>query len=280
MDSLVQEIRELSRNSEGRLGVCACTLDGQVEVHLSADDIFPTASSIKIYVLYTLLAGIARKQYSLEERIELSPDDLKPGSGVLYHLAPGLNPSLMDLATLMMMISDNTALNLLTKYLGLETINEQIQSLGLVNSYIGDWSRFETSYANSIVLGRATPREFVEFLSRMWRGELLNDEMRDIFWDTLRIQKYIVPLRKYLPASPWAREFNMPEPVWVASKGGALDDCCCENGLVCVTGGGWFISIMFSNLPTTEIEMHEELISLVSKLIYSAWAPLFPGEKP
>ena len=98
----------------------------------------------------------------------------------------------------------------------------------------------------------------------------------------MRIQKYIEPLRRRLPASPWAREFGQPEPVWVASKSGVLDDCVCENGFVSVDDGGWAISIMLRELPfgdSAAIKRAEALISDISLAVFETWAPLYQQEE-
>jgi hypothetical protein len=170
---------------------------------------------------------------------------------------------------------------MLTDYLGVDTINAEIDHLGLEHTRFGDWNRFETTYADSMLFGQATPREFVQFLLRMRTGELLSPASQEIFWDTLRIQKYIEPMRKFLPASPWSREFGFPETVWVASKGGLLDDCATESGFIKVHDGGWAISIMVKDLP--EIGLNpaagENLVSTISLKIYEAWAPLFEGDQ-
>jgi beta-lactamase class A len=276
-NQLEQAIAELSNITPGRVGVCAETLDGSHRITFNAHEIYPTASSIKIFVLFTLLVKAEANQLSLGDRIEYLAGFSKPGSGVLTHLGPGLQPTLKDLATLMMMISDNSALNMLIDYLGLNSINEEITKLELENTQIGDWSNLKESYADSISLGKSTPQEFVRFLLRMKRGELLTAASESTFWDILRIQKYIEPLRKYLPASPWAREWDTPEPVWVASKNGSLDDCSNESGLVKVNAGGWAISIMTWEMPSgcsDPDKTGERLISDISLLVYKAWAPL------
>ena len=275
---LEQAIVDLTTKTSGHIGVCAETIGGSQRIMFNADEIFPAASSIKMYVFFTLLVKVAANQLSLEERIDFTSASAKPGSGVLFHLDPGLRPTLKDLATLMMMISDNSALTMLMDYLGLDSINEEISRLGLEHTCIGDWSNFKQTYADSLSFGTSTPREFVNFLLRMRRGELLPEALQEIFWDTLRIQKYIEPLRKFLPASPWAREFDMPEPVWVASKSGTLDNCSTESGLIKVHAGGWAISIMTRDLPDLCSDPHntrERLISDISLQVYNAWAPLF-----
>lgn len=271
---LEQAISKLIGITSGRVGVCAETLNASHRIKVNADEVFPAASSIKMFVLFTLLVKAEAKQLSLDERVEYQAGFAEPGSGVLVHLDPGLRPTLRDLATLMMMISDNSALNMLIDYLGLAAINEEIARLQLEHTHIGNWSNFREAHADSMALSKSTPREFVLFLLRMRRGELLEAAPETVFWDILRIQKYIEPLRKYLPASPWAREFDMPEPVWVASKNGSLDDCSTESGLIRVNEGGWAISIMTRNLPSVSSDPEdrgERLISDISLLVYEAW---------
>ena len=275
---LEQAIAEQASITTGEVGVCAETIDGSQRITFNASEIFPTASSIKIYVLFTLLVKAGANQLSLADRIEFSSASAKPGSGVLFHLDPGLRPTLKDLATLMMMISDNSALTMLMDYLGLDSINEEISRIGLEHTSIGDWSNFKENYSDSFSFGAGTPREFVSFLLRMRRGELLPAALQKTFWDILRIQKYIEPLRRFLPASPWAREFDLPEPIWVASKSGVLDDCSTESGFIKVHAGGWAISIMTRDLPDVSSDPHntsERLISDISLQVYHAWAPLY-----
>ena len=182
----------------------------------------------------------------------------------------------------MMMISDNSALVLLTEYLGIDSVNAEIKNLGLAQTRYGDWSNFETDWKNTLGFGQGTPREFATFLLRMRGGELLSEPSRALFWDTLRIQKYIEPLRRLLPASPWSREFGYPEPVWVASKSGVLDDCVCESGFVSVDDGGWALSIMLRELPfgdSNAIKQAEQLISKISLCIFEAWSPHYLKEE-
>ncbi len=280
--ALAHSIENTAANAPGRVGVCAATLDGRDIVAINADEIFPAASSIKMYVLYTLLARAAAGAIALEDRIEFTAEAAKPGSGVLFHLDHGLRLTLKDLATLMMMISDNSALILLSDYLGIDAVNAAIAELGLGNTRFGDWSKFETDWKNTLGFGQGTPGEFVEFLLRMRGDDLLSPPLRELFWDTLRIQKYIEPLRRRLPASPWAREFGFAEPVWVASKSGVLDDCVCESGFVSVGDGGWAISVMISNLPFKDSKAEkqaEQLISDISLAVYASWSPFYLKEE-
>ncbi len=278
-EALAQTISGLTRDGGARVGVCAQTLDGNHRLAMAADAIYPTASSVKLFVLYTLLARAERGEFSLADRLELDSNQAQPGSGVLFHLDGGLRPTLKDLATLMMMISDNTALILLQNHLGIDSVNREIKRLGLTQTRYGDWRRFAREYADSMKFGTASPQDFTDFLLRMFRGELLAATSTALFWDIMRIQKYIEPLRRHLPVSPWSREFGLPESNWVASKGGLLDDCACESGLVRVRDGGWVISIMIADLPLIgkQPEIGENLISNISQRVFETWGPYYDG---
>ena len=273
--NLQDAIGELTATISGRVGVCAETIDGGRRIAIDADELYPTASSIKVFILYTLLAEADSHHVSLGERVEHLPHNFTPGSGVLIHLDSGLKPTLKDLATLMMMISDNSATNMLIEYLGLDTINEAISRVPLEHTRAGSWRNFKDSDRDSFSLGQGTPGEFVRFLLCLRQGQLLSATSTDLFWDILRIQKYIEPLRKHLPASPWAREWDHPEPVWVASKPGHLMDCTTESGLIVAHGAEWVISVMTRDMPNANEDpdnIGERLISNISLLVYKAWA--------
>lgn len=67
-----QKITGFGAAHAGRVGVSARSLDGRHEINLEADGVYPTASSIKIYVLYTLLVEADRQRISLADRVELT----------------------------------------------------------------------------------------------------------------------------------------------------------------------------------------------------------------
>ena len=56
------------------------------------------------------------------------------GTGVLKALAPGLQPTWSDLATLMITVSDNVATNLIIDRLGMEAIQGWIDKAGLAET--------------------------------------------------------------------------------------------------------------------------------------------------
>ena len=80
-NDLENAIGELTAAIPGRVGVCAEAVDGNHCIAVDADEMYPTASSIKVFILYTLLAEADRHRVSLGERIENLPHNSTPGSG-------------------------------------------------------------------------------------------------------------------------------------------------------------------------------------------------------
>lgn len=269
------ELEPLSRDFSGVVGVCAENLITGERVSLRADEPFPTASAIKIFVLHALLVEAAAGRLDLAERQAVPEGSRTLGSGALLHLAPGLAPTWSDMATLMMMLSDNLATNLLVDRLGIDTINAHILQAGLTATRLNGRVDFARLAADKAALGASTPADLVRFFVRLRRGQLLDPATTERLLDVMRIQKYIEPLRRNLPADPYAREFGDPEPVWVASKTGSLSGVRCEAGLVHTPRAEWAIAVMTRDVRDTRVTSDNDavrLIAAVSRAVYDDWS--------
>lgn len=268
---LEQELALLASGFSGTAGVCAIHLGTDERVAVLADETFPTASAIKLFVLCELER---RGERELGERVRLEDADRVLGSGVLAHLGAGLEPTLRDLGVLMMMVSDNTATNLLIDRLGLPAINATIRAAGLERTELQGRIDFAVFARDKSALGVSTPGELASFLVRLRRGELFPPAATERILDVLRLQKYIEPLRRLLPANPYAREFGEPEEVWVASKTGSVSGVRCECGLVHAPGAEWAIAVMTKGGEDPRVTSDNEgvrLIAEASRLVFDAW---------
>lgn len=132
-------IRSLIAAAEGsgaRVGLYARRPDGEFFGYRD-DEVFPSASTIKIGIMIELFRRIDAGEFDLDQRHQLRATDQAAGSGVLQHLDRGLNPTLRDLCYLMMSISDNLATNIIIGLLGLDRVNATLGSLGLTVSVLG-----------------------------------------------------------------------------------------------------------------------------------------------
>ena len=268
------EVMALTRGFGGRVGIAAENLATGDRVSLHADEVFPTASAIKIFVLGALLEGAAAGKVDLAERCALSHQARTLGSGVLVHLSPGLEPTWSDLATLMMMVSDNLATNLLVDRIGIAAINSHIRSAGLEQSALKGRVDFSRLAVDKTALGISTPAEFVRYFVGLRRAQVLDATCSERMFDLMRVQKYIEPLRRNLPADPYAREFGDAEPVWVASKTGSLSGVRCEAGLVHTPRAEWAIAVMTRDVADTRVTSDNDAVRLIadlSRAVYDAW---------
>jgi len=80
---LEQSIAEIARLAVGQVGVCAETIDGDHHIELNADEVYPTASSIKMYVLCALLAKVEEGQFALSERLDYASARLRAPTNTL-----------------------------------------------------------------------------------------------------------------------------------------------------------------------------------------------------
>lgn len=99
---------------------------------INGDQPFPMASVFKIPILATAGRQLAAGDLDISMRVALHDSDKSPGSGILPFFEAGLTPTVHDLLTLMMIISDNTATDIVVDLLGGAAVVETyMHSLGL-----------------------------------------------------------------------------------------------------------------------------------------------------
>jgi beta-lactamase class A len=99
--SALDKINEIMGTIEGKVGVAARLLDGKGEILINATDIYPTASTMKVPVLYELYRQVDEGKIDLNQRVEYNDTHPVCGSGILQDLGFGLSVTVRDLAVLM-----------------------------------------------------------------------------------------------------------------------------------------------------------------------------------
>src|SRR5829696_2692190 len=103
----------------GTGGVAAKNLGTGEEIRVNADEETGTASTIKVPILIEVMRQVEAGKVDLETKIADSPETRTPGSGILRDLSPGNPLSVRDVAVLMIVVSDNTATNMLMDLVGI-----------------------------------------------------------------------------------------------------------------------------------------------------------------
>jgi len=273
--SLQSRVEALAAAFPGVAGVAAQNLASGEVVGVNDATSFPTASMIKICVLFELVRQCAKGQAQMSERMTLREANRTRGSGLLVDFDEGASLTLKDLAVLMMAISDNTATNMLIDRLGIHAINAACREAGMRETELRNRIDFDKIRESNDNLAVTTPADFCAFLAALHRGELMPAAMVEQMLGVMRIQKYMgVRLRRHLPYNPYAEEFGEQQDLWVASKTGTLKGAACEGGLIGSPRGVWSIVVMTKECTaetTGSQSAGDAFIAEASRLVWDAW---------
>jgi beta-lactamase class A len=279
---------------DGVVGVAARDLASGAAVLVGADTVFPTASVMKVPILWELYRQAEAGKVELDERIAFEERHLVPGSGVLQDLAFGLAPTIKDLATLMITVSDNAATDMLLDRLGLDALARTLRELGLARttlpltvrgllySMVGmdptdpahtyalfkerakagriDWNSRALADADNNL---STPRELALLLERIERRDGLAPASCEAMLDIMKRQKYntIIPL-------------HLPDWTEVAHKTGSLRGVRNDAGIVYAPGGPYVIALFAKRLA--DPVAGAAALAEISKVVWEAFAGPIP----
>jgi beta-lactamase class A len=219
---LDRNIATLQSRFNGQLGLAATNLATGEQLLVNANEVFPTASVVRVSVLAELLAQAEEGRLKLDERLAMRASDIVGGSGVLKELMPGLQPTLGDLAMLMVVLSDNTATNMLTDRVGgCDAINARIQGeYGFSSMALHNRVDFDQIGSDVRRFGEATPADLMRFMAQLARHELVSSRASREMLRIMSRQQYLDQVPRYLKVNPYARELNMQPAVGASLKTG------------------------------------------------------------
>ncbi|MBM7646184.1 beta-lactamase class A [Scopulibacillus daqui] len=134
--SLQSKLKNALKGVSGTFGIAVKHLDTGEEAQINGHELFQTASACKIAILAALFSEAEKGNLKLEERVKITANDLVPGSGVLQKFDSGLEVSVKDLATMMIIVSDNLATDKILELMGKEKVNQFTTSLALHHTYL------------------------------------------------------------------------------------------------------------------------------------------------
>ncbi len=200
---LDSELARITKSINATWGIYAKALDRDEEVAIDADRQMDTMSVIKIPLMTEVFQQVKDGRLALDTRYTVTKEDVRPGTGVLRSLDPGAVITVKDLITLMIIVSDNTATDVLYRMVGgPEAVNRRMQALGLVKTVAPAPARawFDALRAAPSTeqfhregkhpFGLSTPREIGKLLEMMERGALVDKAASDQMLQILRGQLY------------------------------------------------------------------------------------------
>jgi beta-lactamase class A len=134
--ALCDRVRSIAAGLDGAMGVYIRAADAGDAVAIDADRPFQMASVFKVPVLVELMSQASAGRHRLGDRVTLAEEMKAPGSGVLKELSPGTALTIRDLATLMIIVSDNTAADVLLDLVGKDAVNRRLAACGLTRTAV------------------------------------------------------------------------------------------------------------------------------------------------
>jgi beta-lactamase class A len=250
-------VEDIAEEYPAVIGLHSVSLsDTDDELSLNADEVFPTASIIKVPVLLEFYRQAEEGALDPGQVRALMDGDKVGGSGVLQHLAAGSTGlTLEDYARLMINLSDNTATNVVIDLVGMDNVNLLLESLGLEVTRLT-----RKMYAKGLdpdrVENLSTPLELTGLVEAVHRCEGLSRVVCEKALAVLRLHK------------PGVIRDGVQEEVDVADKSGWMGGVECDTGIV-YAAEPYAVTVMAKNIPAWDrgsLEAKEVLRELVSSV--------------
>ena len=283
--TLQSQLKEIAAKHHGKVALFAENLKTGETAQIDPDVPVPTASVIKLTILLEAMDEVRDGRASLDEKIVLKKDDQVAGSGMLGLMDTPLDLTLKDVLTLMIVVSDNTATNLMIDRFGLDKINAHTRLLGLKDTYLYkkvlrapvppvpiDQPRFG--------LGKTTAREMALVTEKIGRCQLgtparpaapSDAALCDVMLGMLRSQFYRDGIPRYLEGLDSSEQGSA-----IANKTGAVDASRSDVALVASRNGLIVISAFTYDNADHSYSSDDEgdvTIARLGKAIIQAWSP-------
>ncbi len=229
---LGDQLRKRIAQFPGEVSLYAKNLDSGETIGVRENEPVRTASTIKVAIMAALFDAVARGDLQWNERLTITEAEKVPGSGVIdSELSDGVQLPLQDVMHLMMVLSDNTATNMILERFPADRVNAYLDRIGLgstrsLRKILGKDGPQGVSAAGKLEknqkygLGVSTPRDMVALVERMERGELASSDAS---------REMITVMKRCQDTTDIRRPFgDLP----VANKTGALDALRSDVGIV------------------------------------------------
>jgi len=211
LQRLQATIETLTRSINAAWGIYVKSLETGEEVAVNADRQMETMSTIKIPLMIEVFEQAKAGKFKLTDKYTFVAADSQPGTGTIQRLDPGATMTVKDLVTMMIIVSDNTATEVLYRMVGgPEAVNARMDALGLKNtramSIPSRWFAQLRSAASTeqfyrdgkFPFGWTTAREMGRLLESMERGTLVDKTSSDSMLQIMRAQLYRTRIPRYV----------------------------------------------------------------------------------
>ena len=228
--SLRSRLQHCITDDSIEFGVTVLHIESGESTSINADTVFPLASVFKVPVMVEVFRQARTGKFDLDDRLELATRHKTLTTGVLLQLQDGLRPTIRDLVTLMIIVSDNTATTMLMELVGPESVTATMHGLGLTSIHVNmtvhdmflhafgipdrqdigllelrnvarrvqmdyDSRAFSRDKDNAV----SSPRDMARLMVKIFKGEVVDREACDEMLTILSHQQFDDRVPRYLP---------------------------------------------------------------------------------
>lgn len=238
--ALQQRLHTLISECSAEVGLAIRGVNLPLEIDIHAEEVFRSASIIKVPLLAALFWLAERGELDWQHTFCLQEAQRTPGSGVLRLLQEGVTLTLRDLAVLMIVLSDNTATNILIDYVGVSVVQDFLQRAGFRRTTLQrkmyDFTAAQQGYENLCCAS-----EIADLLRWIAQGNICSTQGEVLvssagcqqMIDILREQFY----RDLIPAS-------LPDVAKVANKTGEIQSHFHDCAIIESPAGTYTLAIL------------------------------------
>ncbi|MEZ6014971.1 MAG: serine hydrolase [Planctomycetota bacterium] len=266
---LQAELEAATSDFRGVVGVWVQHLQSGRFAALRADEVFPTASMIKVPILCALYARIDAGELDPHAKLVYDKARLYPGEDLLGSFEDGQAIALDKLVMLMLSMSDNTASLWLQELAGTGTaINAWLDAHGFVGTRMNSRTPGRERDRERMGWGQTTPREMAELLVAIRSGRAASPASCE-------------EMHRALTRSFWNKEAlsAIPPDIAVMSKQGAVNRSRSEVLLVHARHGDYVLCVITKEQADESWGHDNEgfaLLRALSRLVFEH----FEGARP
>jgi beta-lactamase class A len=265
---LQAKLDSLVAGFHGRVGVYVRHLPSGRTAEINADELFPTASMIKLPILAAVFDRLEQGELEFFQELTYTDSLLYPGADILGSFADSATIPLSEVLLLMITTSDNTAALWAQHLAGTGTrINQWLDTNGFSQTRVNSRTPDRRDDWETYGWGQTTPREMAELLVRIREGRAVSPAASEAMY-------------RHLTRIYWTGTALSQIPPWVqaASKQGAVSQSRSEVVLVNAPSGDYVFCLMTKDQEDTSWERDNEGFELLRRVAAALWEHFEPGD--
>lgn len=198
MVEIKNRLENVYKNITGEISFYYKNLITQETITFNKNQPLIAASVIKIPVLIEILKMVEKKELDIGEKVKILDEYKMPSCGALTYMDEGLEVTIKDLYTLMIIHSDNTATNILINIAGMDNINKTLEKLGCdsskLNRLLFDFKAQASGLENYI-----TAHDIGVLLEKVYKRKILPENICEEVERVMKLQRLNSKIPYLLP---------------------------------------------------------------------------------